>query len=147
MKQTLLRYDPVRAVVATVALALAGAIFGGLAGAIALAIVMALTGASFGLVALGIAGQIGAVLGVISLPLVVWVMLRRVPLGRAFAWLTFSTMLGGIVGWFAFSSIDIIFGPMLAAFAAFITSAVVLSIRYERASALTPARCARLDPG
>jgi hypothetical protein len=89
------------------------------------------------LLALEIAGEVGAVLGLISAPLVVWVMLRRVPLGRVFLWLTSSAALGGAFGWFAFSSLDVIFGPTIAAIAGFIASAVALSIRHAGAPALT----------
>jgi len=142
----MLRYDPVRALVATAGLALAGAAFGGFAGAIALATVMVLTNdvANFsGLLALEIAGEVGAVLGLISAPLIVWVMLRRVPLGRAFLALTLGTTLGGVFGWFAFSRLDVIFGPTVAAFVGLIASAVALSFRYERTPALTSAYFAR----
>ena len=62
------------------------------------------------LLALEIAAEAGAVLGLNSVPLVVWVMLPRVPLGRVFLWLTPSAVLGGIFGWFAFSSLDVILG-------------------------------------
>jgi hypothetical protein len=147
MRQAMLRYDVVRVVAVTVGLALAGAAFGGFAGAIALATVMVLRGdvAYFSkFFALEIAGEVGAVLGLISAPLVVWVMLRRVPLGRVFLWLTPSAALGGIFGWFAFSSLDVILGPTIAAFAGFIASAVALSIRYARAPALTGEYFARL---
>jgi hypothetical protein len=132
----MLRYDPVRVVVVTVGLALAGAAFGGLAGVTALATVMVLRGdvAYFSeLFALEIAGEAGAALGLISAPLVVWVMLRRVSLGRVFLWLTPGAALGGVLGWFAFSSLDVVFGPTIAAFAGFMTSAVALSIRYAGA--------------
>jgi hypothetical protein len=82
---------------------------------------------------------------VISAPLVVWVMLRRVLLGRVLLWLTSSAALGGIFGWSAFSSLDVIFGPTIAAFAAFIASAVALSIRYAGAPALTGGYFARFE--
>jgi hypothetical protein len=140
MRQAMLRYDPIRVLAVTVVLALAGAASGGFAGAIALATVMVLRGdvAYFSeFLALEIAGEVGAVLGLISAPLVVWVMLRRVPLGRVFLWLTSSAALGGIFGWFAFSSLDVIFGPTIAAFAGLIASSVALSIRYAGAPALT----------
>jgi len=142
-----LRHDPVRVVVVTAGLALAGAAFGGFAGAIALATVMVLSGnvAYFSeLSALEIAAEAGAVLGLISAPLIVWVMLRRVPLGRAFLSLTLGAALGGVFGWFAFSWLDVIFGPTVAAFIGLIASAVALSIRYERAPALTAEYFARL---
>ena len=70
-------------------------------------------------------------------------MLRRVPLGRAFLALTVGTAQSGVFGWFAFSSINVIFGPTLAAFVGLITSAVALSIRYQRAPALTTEYFAR----
>ena len=136
----MLRYDPIRVLVVTVSLALIGAAFGGFAGASALGTVLAL-GGNVGYftetVSLEIASGVGALLGFISTPLVVWVMLRRVPMGRIFLWLTPSTVLGGIVGWFAFSSLDVIFGPTIAACAGFIGSSVALSIRYASAPALT----------
>ena len=85
MKHAMFRYDRARVIWATAGLALAGAVFGGLAATSALAAVMALTNnvpGFFGLSALGAAGEAGAGLGVISAPLVVWRLLRRVPLGR-----------------------------------------------------------------
>jgi hypothetical protein len=144
----MLRYDPIRVLVVTLGLALAGAVSGGFAGVVALAMVMVLRGdvAYFSeFLALEIAGEVGAVLGLISAPLVVWVMLRRVPVGRVFLWLTSSAVLGGIFGWFAFSSLDVIFGPTIAAFTGFIASAVALSIRYAGAPALTGGYFARFE--
>jgi hypothetical protein len=135
-------------VLVTAGLALAGAAFGGFAGALALATVMLLRGnvANFSpLLALGIAAEGGAFLGLISAPLLVWVMLRRVPLGRVFLRLTLAAVLGGVLGWFAFSSIDLVLGPTLAAFVAFIASAVALSLRHERAPALAGESFARLE--
>ena len=145
----MLRYEPVRVVLVTLGLALAGAAFGGFAGAIALATVIALRGdvAYFSeLFALEIAGEVGAVLGLFSAPLVVWVMLRHVPLGRVFLWLIPSAVLGGVFGWFAFSSLDVVFGPTIAALAGFMASAVALSIRDAGAPALTAEYFARFKP-
>ena len=142
----MLRYDPFRVLWVTLSLALGGAAFGGFAGAVALAAVIVLRGniAYFSeLYTLEIAAEGGAVLGLVSMPVVVWVMLRRVPLGRIFLWLTPSAVLGGIFGWFAFSSLDMIFGPTIAAFASFMASAVALSIRYAGAPALTSGYFAR----
>ena len=140
------RYDPVRVVAVTAGLALVGAAVGGFAGASALGAVMVLSSeVSRSSALLAIAGQVGAFLGLISAPLVIWVMLRRVPLGHVFLRLTLATVLSGVLGWFAFSSIDMILGPTLAAFAGFLASAIALSFRYERAPALTAESFARFE--
>ena len=132
------RYDPVRLAVVTGGLALTGALVGALAGATALAIVMLLSSeVARSSELLTIAAQVGALLGAISAPLVVWVILPRVPLGHAFLRLTLGTIVSGVLGWFAFSSLDMILGPTIAAFVGFIANAVALSLRYERAPALT----------
>jgi len=140
------RYDPVRVVMVTACLALTGAAVGGFAGATALATVMVLSSdVARSSALLAIAGEVGAFLGLISAPLVVWVMLRRVPLGRVFLRLTLGTIVGGVLGWFAFSWLDVILGPTIAAFVAFIASAVALSFRYQRAPALTAESFARFE--
>jgi hypothetical protein len=46
-------------------------------------------------------------------------MLRRVPLGRAFLRLTVATVVGGVLGWFAFSGLNPILGPSFSALGAF----------------------------
>ena len=131
------RYDPVRVLVVTAGLALAGAAVGGIAGATALASVMVLSSeVARSSLLLAIAAEVGAFLGFISAPVVVWVMLRRAPLGSVFLRLTLGAVLGGVLGWFAFSSLDVILGPTIAAFAGFIASAVALSVRHDRAPAL-----------
>jgi len=132
------RYNPIRLVLVTAGLALAGAVVGAVAGATALATVMVLSSdIARSSQLLTIAGQVGAFLGLISAPLVVWVILPRVPLGHAFLRLTLSTIVSGVLGWFAFSSLDVILGPTIAAFVGFIANAVALSLRYERVPALT----------
>lgn len=137
MKYAIVRYDPVRVVVATAGLAVAGAAAGGLAAALALFTVTVMVEVPYGLFALPFAVAVGAVLGLISAPVVIWGLLRRVPLGSAFFWLTASTVLGGVFGWLAFSWVDLILAPTFAAFVAFMACAIALSFRYERAPALT----------
>ena len=93
------RYDPVRLAVITGGLALTGALVGALAGATALAIVMLLSSeVARSSELLTIAAQVGALLGAISAPLVVWVILPRVPLGHAFLRLTLGTIVSGVLG-------------------------------------------------
>jgi hypothetical protein len=46
------------------------------------------------------AGMVGAELGAVCAPLIAWLLLRYVPLGRAFLGLTIGTVLGGLAGWY-----------------------------------------------
>jgi hypothetical protein len=88
-----------RVVAVTLGLVGAGAIFGALAGAVALGFSLQIThpswsdGFAFG-------AFLGAPLGAASAPVLSWLLLRRVPLGRIFVGLVAGTIFGGIVGWF-----------------------------------------------
>ena len=134
---TLTRYSRKRLVAVTLGLSGAGALFGGVAGAVALGVGLALTG-SLSLGDIGILlipGVIGAALGAISAPLAGWLLLRRVPLGRAFGSLTLGTILGGVAGWFLAVSFDTsILPPIVAAGLGFVTAAVILRLKYSRAA-------------
>lgn len=124
---------PLRLLTITFALALAGSLFGGLAGGAGLAIALFFEPhqwrGSFEFCEF--AASVGAVLGMVGAPAVTWVMLRRVPLGRLFAWLTLGTTVAAVLGWFAFSQIDVIWGPTLAGFVGFMATAIALSFRYD----------------
>ncbi|MET0794221.1 MAG: hypothetical protein ABW061_22050 [Polyangiaceae bacterium] len=136
------RYDPVRALTVTLGLACAGALFGGMAGAAGLAIALFFEPRSWrlGFECCQFAGSVGAALGAIGAPTVTWVMLRRVPLGQLFTRLTLGTTAGAIFGWFAFSGVDLIWGPTLAAFAAFLATAIALSFKYDPTPRRAPRR-------
>jgi len=118
----------------TLGLALTGALFGGLAGGAGLATVLLfepqLWRSAFEFCEF--AASVGAVLGMIGAPVVTWVMLRRVPLGRMFALLTVGTTVSAVLGWFVFSRIDVIWGPTLVGFVGFISTALALSFRYDK---------------
>lgn len=129
-----------RALLVTVGLAFTGAVFGAIAGAGGLALALLLdpsSGVLGSLVYCEFAACVGALLGAVSAPTVTWVMLPRVPLGRLFLLSTAGTIAGGVFGWFAFSSIHVIWGPTLAAFAGFMGTAVALGFRYDDAPRLT----------
>jgi hypothetical protein len=81
----------------TAGLVVAGAAFGAAAGAAALTVAVLITEhevAGFWLGAL-----IGAPLGAIMAPVLAWGLLRRVPLGKMFAWCATGTVVGGLIGW------------------------------------------------
>jgi hypothetical protein len=124
---------PLRLLLITLGLACAGAVFGGFAGGAGLAIALFFEPRwyqrSFEYYVF--AGTVGAALGAVGAPAVAWVMLRRVPLGRLFALLTAATTAAAVLGWFAFSDIDVIWGPALAGFAGFMVTAIALSHRYD----------------
>ena len=132
--QLAVRSAPLRALTITLGLACTGAVFGGLSGALVLALALILDPfhAQFGSFDYyELAASIGALLGAVSAPTVTWVMLPRVPFGRLFSLLTVGTIAGGVFGWFALSGLDIVFGPTLAAFTGFLSTAIALSFRYD----------------
>jgi hypothetical protein len=91
-----------RVIAVTIGLIAAGAIFGAAAGAVALAVAVALTEpisnvTDFG--TLAFAAYFGALIGAAAAPTAGWLLLRRVPLGRAIAITTAGAVTGGIAGW------------------------------------------------
>lgn len=124
---------PLRLLTITFGLSCAGALFGGLAGGIGLAIVLLFEPQMWRsyLELCEFAASVGAVLGMVGAPAVAWVMLRRVPLGRMFALLTTGTTVAAVLGWFAFSRFDMIWGPTFSGFVGFMATAIALSFRYD----------------
>jgi len=131
------RYNPGRIVAVTLGLSLAGAIFGGVAGAVALGISLVLS-RDFGRfnepLLFAVAATLGVMLGAGCAPLAGWLLLRRVPLGRAFGGLTVGAIVGGVVGWFLPRSMAHGDGILIAAALGFLCAAVVLRIRHARHS-------------
>ena len=133
---TITRYSPGRIIAVTVGLAVAGAIFGAVAGAVALLISLTLTQQFDQLRELplfAVAATLGAMLGAGCGPLAGWLLLRRLPLGQAFAGLTLGAIIGGVVGWFlpSFAHGD---GILVTAAIGSLCGAVVLRIRHSRAN-------------
>jgi hypothetical protein len=135
--------SPARVVAVTAGLSVFGAVVGAGAGATALFLGSLLTGqpllgGPFALLALP--AVIGAALGSVLTPIAGWMLLRRVPLGRAFAGLALGTIGGGALGWFGLNmlarfsvirgNVDPIVGPVSAAVAGFLVAAVAM--RYSK---------------
>jgi len=65
----------------------------------------------------GLGAFIGAPLGAIMAPVLAWGLLRRVPLGKMFAWCAIGTVAGGVIGWII-SPIFGLFGAVAGCFIA-----------------------------
>ena len=93
-----------RIVAVTLGLVGAGALFGALAGAVALAASLLITendASGYGLL---FGAYFGAPLGAITAPVIGWLLLRRVPLGRMFVGSAAGTAIGGTIGWITTTS-------------------------------------------
>lgn len=118
-----------RKLIVTFGLSAGGAIVGAAAGAVAslLALVVGRVIVSiFDLWVLAIPATIGAFLGFVLTPIVAWMLLRRVPLGRAFLGLAGGTIAGGVLGFFFPYEWDPIEGAVVAAVVGFCVAALVL---------------------
>ena len=121
----------------TLGLAVAGATFGAVAGAVALGTGLVLSQDFDRLkepLLFAVAATLGAMLGAGCAPLAGWLLLRRVPLGRAFGGLTVGAIIGGVVGWFLPRSIAHGDGILITAAIGFLCAAVVLRITHARES-------------
>ncbi|SRR5258705_6384701 len=125
-----------RIVAVTAGLIVTGAVAGGIAGGGALSFCLWLTSPldppGLGWFAFG--GILGAALGGVTAPILAWLLLRQVPLGRMFVVCAVGTMLGGVVGWFATPrSGDIALIPLIGAFVGCLMMVIVLRYRVYRA--------------
>ena len=94
------RVSPRRVVAVTLGLVGAGAVLGALAGGVALAFSLLITNPDLSGSGLVFGAFLGAPLGAITAPVLAWLFLRRVPLGRMFAVSVAGTAIGGVIGWF-----------------------------------------------
>ena len=111
----------------------AGGVFGGLAGSSALAIALVITDGLRSLTEfqwLGAAAIIGAAVGAIAAPIAGWLLLRHVPLGRAFMGLTLGTIVGGLIG--LLTGVGTIAGVVGAGAVGFLGAAILLRLRAKR---------------
>ena len=126
---------------ATAGLAVAGALFGAVAAAIALALALAVSegpAAALDFEALGVAALLGAACGAVAAPAAGWLLLRRVPLGRAVAGTVGGTVVGGVAGWLLAPMAGT---PVVGAVLGFFISAGLLRLQASR----HPERSRRTD--
>lgn len=119
-----------RILLVTLGLVGAGAVFGALAGALALAIGLSITdglATATRSITLQLPAALGAVLGGLALPIAGWLVLRRVPLGRAVAGCVVGTVAGGAVVWtLQIGGFDTIYYSLAGAFAGFILACLIM---------------------
>jgi hypothetical protein len=118
----------------TIGLVGAGIFFGAIAGGTSFALVGLLSGEAISLEVFEIGAIFGAPLGAITAPLLSWLLLRHVSLGKMFLVCSVGTALGGIVGWFASTAGgDIMLNPLVGAFVGCAIAATALRYRVRRA--------------
>ncbi len=122
-----------RILVVTGALALTGAVVGALCGVLgvtlALLPVTGLRGFDAGIFAL--AAPLGGGVGAVTTPLIAWVLLRNVPLGRAILQCALGTVAGGVLAsWTNFH--NPFFTPVVGAIIGFTVAATHLRLKYAR---------------
>jgi hypothetical protein len=116
-----------RIVTVTIGLVGAGLLFGAIAGGTSFALVGLLTGEEISIEALEIGAIFGAPLGAVTAPMLSWLLLRHVPLGKMFVVCSVGTAIGGVVGWFATAAGgNIIFNPLGGAFIGCVIAAIAL---------------------
>jgi hypothetical protein len=62
----------------------------------------------------------------VLLPAAGWLLMRRVPLGRAMLWTTVGTISGGLVGWFTPFWVDELYRTLVCGFLGFIIAVITL---------------------
>ena len=93
---------PFRIFAVTLGLVVTGAVFGAVAGMVAFGLALLITQGLVRpneLAALPFAAGFGAIIGAVAAPAAGWLLLRRVPLGRAVTWSVLGTVAGGVTGW------------------------------------------------
>lgn len=126
----------VRISVITIGLVAAGIVFGALAGGTAFATVGVIAGERITLDAFWVGAVFGAPLGALTAPMLSWLLLRHVPLGKMFLVCSIGTAIGGVVGWFATAAGgDIMLNPLVGAFVGCVIAAIALRSRVRHANA------------
>jgi len=118
-----------RVLVVTLGLSLLGGIAGAIAGSLVAVLVVAITEgirSALDIELLGAGAAFGAPLGAVLLPIAGWLLMRRVPLGRAMLGTMLGSVAGGLVGWFTPLHIDVIGRTLLCGLLGFALSVLAL---------------------
>ena len=124
------RYSAGRILMVTLGLAVAGALLGAVAGVFTLATCLIVAG-DFEHLKMPLffaAATLGAMVGAACVPPAWWLLLQRVPLGRAFGGLTLGAIVGGVAGWLLPRSFAHGDGILITAALGFFGAAVVLRV-------------------
>jgi hypothetical protein len=115
-----------------------GAIAGAIAGALVAMLAIAIRRGPLEALDLDLAeigATLGAPLGALLLPAAGWLLMRRVPLGRAMLGTMLGTVAGGLIGWLAPVHLFQVYRTLLFGFLGFVLSVVVLRRTASVASA------------
>jgi hypothetical protein len=124
----------IRITIVTIGLVTAGIVFGALAGGTAFATVGVISGEGITFDAFWVGAAFGAPLGALTAPMLSWLLLRHVPLGKMFLVCSIGTAIGGVVGWFATAAGgDIMLNPLVGAFVGCVIGAITLRARVRHA--------------
>jgi len=119
-----------RVVAVTIGLIFAGAVTGALVAILTVTAVVYATGgpgeAGPMSTVLRLVGTVGALLGAPLAPAVAWLLLRRVPIGRAFTGLALGGILGCLVGWLLPNPFASFVQPIVAGALGFCIAGVIL---------------------
>ena len=144
---------PARILAVTLGLTLTGAVFGGLAGVVAFALAILITEGSIGALdfqILPFAGYFGAATGAVAAPAAGWLLLRRVPLGRAVVSTVGGAVAGGVTGWtlaeqFA-PTLDGAFGdPFVSGVLGAVTGFLIAAFVLRRRASIREMRSVKLE--
>jgi len=129
-----------RIVALTAGLTITGAMAGGIAGGTALTICFLVTPPHNPFSVAGVlsvfllGGLFGAPLGGVTAPILAWLLMRHVPLGKMFLVCSVGTAIGGIVGWFVTTAGgNIMLNPLVSAFVGCVIAAIALRSRMQHA--------------
>lgn len=131
--------SPGRVVLVTAGLVLTGIALGGAAAGIALAIAMLLHGEPRAMLdpfLWRLGGIVGGVLGAVVAPVMSWLLLRPVSLGKGMFQTTIGAIAGGVIGTILLS--DYPLAPLWSAFAGYTAAAVRLRLTASKGPALPP---------
>jgi len=123
-----------RITIVTVGLVAAGIVFGALAGGTAFAAVLLLAGERISIDAFRIGAWFGAPLGALTAPILSWLLLRHVPIGKMFLVCSIGTAIGGVVGSYMMTDLgNVMLNPLVAAVVGCVIAAIALRYRVQHA--------------
>ena len=143
----MVRYDPMRVVVVTAGMSVAGAAAGAVASAATVAVAIVAHGGHFLFeqAVFGLAVRLGVALGAVLAPAATWLLLRRVPVGRAFLGVSAGAVVGAIAGYVLPTVTDPFLQPLCTGAIGFVAAGAWLRLRSRSPAGRPPAGAVGAD--